>query len=376
MKTVNNKKLLIVGLMSGTSVDGIDAALVSTNGQTLECIQRSSSHYQKTTRDAILYAYNEPETFLNSTSSVKVLSKAIAQDHAMAVMKVVEAAPGISQEQVQLLGFHGQTILHKPNEGFSVQLGCAKTLANITSINTVHDFRQADLAAGGQGAPLAPVYHLALMKQAELELPAIMLNIGGVANLSYWDGQELIGFDTGPGNGLLDQYMQQHVNCPFDNDGALAAQGNANQQLVNAFLGDRYFDGVKPKSLDRSSFNAILASIDLNRLSAADAMATLTLVTVFSIKRALDQFSNRPKQLLVCGGGQHNTHLLNELKRHLALVVTTADAMQLAGDHIEAELMALLAARYHYSLPSTYPLTTGVAKACVAGKLQLANSEQ
>lgn len=373
MNTVNDAALLIVGLMSGTSVDGIDAALVRTNGQSLECLQQSSSHYKKNTRDAILRAYQAPEEFLSNATSVKALSEAIALDHAKAVNSLVEKAVGVEHKQIHLLGFHGQTILHRPDEGVSVQLGCAKTLANHTTIDTVHDFRQADLAAGGQGAPLAPVYHQALIEQAELELPAVMLNIGGVANLSYWDGHELIGFDTGPGNGLLDQYMQQHRHCAFDQDGALAARGQADTQLVNEFLNNSYFDGVKPKSLDRSSFNAILESNRLNSLSAADAMATLTALSVFSIKHALDQFSQKPKQMLVCGGGAHNKHLLKELQRNLSLTVSTADARHLAGDYIEAELMAFLAARYHYNLPSTYPLTTGVAQACIAGKHQLAD---
>lgn len=368
----NKEPLLIVGLMSGTSVDGIDVAMVRTNGQQLESIQRSGSAYKESTRDAILSAYDDPAHFLANRSSVNALATAIAEDHANAVIQVATKVHK-SLTEIHLLGFHGQTILHRPEQGLSVQLGCAKTLAKLTGVNTVHDFRQADLAAGGQGAPLAPIYHQALMEEAGLELPAVLLNIGGVANLSYWDGKALIGFDTGPGNGLLDQYMQQQLNQAFDRDGALAAEGVANMQLVEECLSNSYFDGVNPKSLDRSSFNAILASEQLQKFSAADAMATLTAITVYSVKQALEQFTCKPKQLLVCGGGQHNTHLVNELMRELDVAVNTADSMQLAGDHIEAELMAYLAARYHYQLPSTYPQTTGVKRACVAGELQLAN---
>lgn len=371
MSIEQHNPLLVIGLMSGTSVDGIDAALVKTDGTSLTCLQHASFEYKDATRDAVFSAYNNPEKFIQQEKALETLSQAIAEDHAAAVKCLIEN----TNEQVDLIGFHGQTLLHQPDIGYTLQLGDAALLARTTNIDTVFDFRRADIQAGGQGAPLAPIYHQALIQQAGLELPAAMLNIGGVANLSYWDGQQLIGFDTGPGNGLLDQYMRQHVNRPFDQNGQLASTGVVCQPIVNEFLANRYFAQLKPKSLDRSEFNAVLSNPVFLRLPAADAMATLVALTVQSVRCAMDLFEQPVKQLVVCGGGQHNAFLLSELKSSVASQVKTADQLGLAGDHIEAELMALLAARFYYRLPSTFPMTTGVEKPCVAGTLQLANEK-
>jgi len=362
-----NPPLFTIGLMSGTSVDGIDAALVRTDGYTLERVATASSKYRDTTRDAILAAYKDPQVFLNNASAVKALSISIAQDHAVAVEQVLNQ----SDQLVSLLGFHGQTILHLPDQSTTVQLGDALTLANQTHVDTVYDFRSADIQAGGHGAPLAPIYHQSLMQALGIELPAVILNIGGVANLSYWDGATLVGFDTGPGNGLLDQYMQTHFNCAFDESGKLSSSGHANKQIVNAFLALPYFKQAYPKSLDRSDFNAVLDL--LGELSHADAMASLCALTVQSVKLGLAQLDKTPVQLIVCGGGQHNQAIIDELKRLLNCTVNTADSLQLPGDYIEAELMGFLAARYYYNLPATFPHTTGVSKPSIAGRLQRAS---
>jgi len=361
-----NPPLFTIGLMSGTSVDGIDAALVYSDGHTLERAATVSCEYQDSTRATILAAYENPQFFLKNTSAAKALSIAIAKDHAAAVTQLVEQ----SDHRVSLLGFHGQTILHLPDECLSVQLGDASVLARQTQIDTVYDFRSADMQTGGTGAPLAPIYHQSLMQSIGLELPAVILNIGGVANLSYWDGAVLVGFDTGPGNGLLDQYMQAHLGCAFDQAGKLSASGTVNKQIVNDFLQQPYFKQTYPKSLDRSDFNKALDSV--SELSHANAMATLAALTVHSIKMGLEQLDNPPAQLVVCGGGQHNQAIVSELQHELSCTVHTADSLQLPGDHIEAELMGFLAARYHYQLPATFPNTTGVSKPCVAGRLQRA----
>ncbi len=371
MNSEANAGMLVVGLMSGTSVDGIDAVLVETNGEQLTCLARSTSDYNAETRNAILTAYEEPEGFLQDTSATAKLSTLIAEDHANAVNTILRDV----NRPVQLLGFHGQTVLHQPELGKTVQLGDANILSKLTKINTVHNFRQADINAGGQGAPLAPIYHVALIQQAKLALPTVMLNIGGVANLTYYDGEQLLGFDTGPGNGLIDQYMQRYLQCAFDNNGELAAQGAVEQSLVDAFLTQEYFGSVVPKSLDRSSFNHVLDSVQLQKLDHADAMATLVALTVGSVKRSIDQINQLnklaqpPRQVVVCGGGQHNGLLVSELQAALSASVVTADSLRLSGDYIEAELMALLAVRHHYNLPSTFPETTGVSAPCVAGEL-------
>lgn len=393
---------LVIGLMSGTSVDGIDAALVRTDGEQLQHVHAVACPYQESTRESIFSVYQNPSAFLANQTATEALSNAIAKDHASAVTQLINQAAQINSvdaqadkqadrqvgkqvgkkniNAVRLLGFHGQTVLHQPERQHTVQLGDAATLAALTCIDTVYNFRAADMRNGGQGAPLAPVYHQCLMRSVNSALPSVFLNIGGVANLTYWDGSTLLGFDTGPGNGLLDQYMQLHFNQPFDLHGQLATQGKVNQELVENFLQRNYFvqsEGkhptqLQPKSLDRAAFNDILGSDALAGLSAADAMATLLSMTVHSISAAMDTLPAYPKQVVVCGGGQHNRLLMQRLGQALNCGVSLADNLGMSGDFIEAELMALLAARRVRNLPSTYPSTTGARTATVAGDILLA----
>ncbi len=366
-----SQSLLAIGLMSGTSVDGIDAALVRTDGNSLERVATVSSKYRRATRDSIFSAYKNPNEFLQNKATVQDLSMAIAQDHATAANQLKSA----TDKPVQLIGFHGQTIVHEPLQGKSVQLGDARTLAQLTQVDTVHDFRANDLLAGGQGAPLAPIYHQSLIASLQTELPAAMLNIGGVANLSYWDGSTLIGFDTGPGNGLLDQYMQLNLGQAFDKEGALARQGQVNQALVDDFMQHAFFNSAIPKSLDRAEFNAILKSDTLMAMSHCDAIASLTAMTAASVGQAIRACKLKPTKIIVCGGGQHNKSLLQYLQQAVECLVCTADSLNLKGDYIEAELMGLLAVRHQYALPSTFPSTTGCTHATVAGQLQRAESK-
>lgn len=381
---------LVIGLMSGTSVDGIDAALVRTDGEQLQHVHAVTCPYQESTRESIFSVYQNPSAFLANQTASEALSNAIAKDHASAVAELRNQvsqlnsadtqADEIDLGAVRLLGFHGQTVLHQPEHQHTVQLGDAATLAALTNIDTVYNFRAADMRNGGQGAPLAPVYHQCLMRSVNMALPSVFLNIGGVANLTYWDGSTLLGFDTGPGNGLLDQYMQLHFNQPFDLHGQLATKGKVNQEFVENFLQRNYFvqsEGkhptqLQPKSLDRAAFNDILRSEVLAGLSAADAMATLLSMTVHSISAAMDTLPAYPKQVVVCGGGQHNRLLMQRLAQALNCGVSSADNLGMSGDFIEAELMALLAARRVRNLPSTYPSTTGARTATVAGDILIA----
>ena len=362
-----NPPILAIGLMSGTSADGIDAALVQTNGVTLKRVAATSAEYRNATRCAIMRAYDNPSQFLKDELATRDLSVCIAQDHAVAVQQLLAK----TNEPVSLLGFHGQTIVHKPERGVSVQLGDAAVLARLTQTDTVYDFRSLDLQAGGHGAPLAPIYHQNILESIEASLPAIVLNIGGVANLTYWDGAGLVGFDTGPGNGLLDQYMQKNLGKAFDSSGELSASGQADERIVRRFLAQSYFKKAYPKSLDRADFNQVLT--ELGSLAHHDAMATLLALSVGSIKLAVAQLDMAPAQIIVCGGGQHNKTMIGELQRALYCTVQTADSLGLSGDFMEAELMGFLAARFQYKMPATFPHTTGALKPCVAGRLQSAN---
>ena len=355
--------LSIIGLMSGTSVDGIDAALVTTDGNSLARTPHVlTGEYKSATKQAILHVVNNPESLLADRSTVKELEVLIAEDHATVVNELAQRAA----VPIDLLGFHGQTVFHSPDTAVTIQLGDACALASLTGINTVHDFRLNDMAQCGQGAPLAPIYHRYLLSQCGVQSPAAFLNIGGISNVTLWDGDTLLGFDCGPGNCLMDDYMRTHFDRAFDKAGAIAAQGMVDQTILNQLMSDSYFKLAPPKSLDRQYFSAM--QVQLQSLSRQDAMATLNAFTVESIVCSVEQLSTQPLSMIVAGGGQHNAVLMNDLDMHLPCDVKTSNAFGMNGDYTEAELMAYLAARHHYEMPFTFPGTTGVSAPCCGGK--------
>ena len=355
--------LSIIGLMSGTSVDGIDAAVVYTDGNSLaRTAHVLTGQYRRATKQAILDIVNNPYSVLSDRSTAKALEILIAEDHATVVNELIQRAA----VKVDLLGFHGQTVYHSPDAAVTIQLGDAKALASLTGISTVFDFRLNDMTHGGQGAPLAPIYHQYLLSQCSVQSPAAFLNISGISNVTLWDGDNLVGFDCGPGNCLMDDYMRKHFDRAFDEGGGIAAQGTIDQTLLNQLMTDHYFTLAPPKSLDRQYFSPKL--VQLEALSPEDAMATLNAFTVESIVCSLEQMPTQPVEMIVAGGGQHNAVLMNKLKLRLPCDVKTADAHGMDGDYTEAELMAYLAARHTYQQPFTFPATTGVNAACCGGK--------
>ena len=262
-------ELSIIGLMSGTSADGIDAAVLITDGvQVTRTASRGHFDYRQDTREAIRACCADPAMFLADTTARTNLDTAIAVDHAAAVEALCRQFGG----RVDLIGFHGQTVYHNaranavhPLGRQTIQLGDAHYLAKASSINVVHNVRQADMDAGGQGAPLAPIYHAAVCGAMQIDLPAVLVNIGGVANLTFVsadDPHRLIGFDTGPGNALLDDFMMSRLHAACDLDGALAATGTANQALITNWMTHPYFKQKWPKSLDRQEFVHLLSDPD------------------------------------------------------------------------------------------------------------------
>jgi anhydro-N-acetylmuramic acid kinase len=266
-----------------------------------------------------------------------------------------------------IIGFHGQTILHQPGRRRTWQVGDAKRLARETGLPVAYDFRSADVAAGGQGAPLAPVYHAALA--AKLPKPLAILNIGGVANVTFIgrDGG-LLAFDTGPGNGPLDDWVARHTGRPFDEDGALARSGRADESVLARLLFDPYFTAPAPKSLDRLDFGRALAVSGLNGLSAPDGAATLAAFTIRSIAAAV--FPEPPARWLIGGGGRHNPVLMDGLRRALGVPVEPVEAEGWDGDALEAQCFGFLAARVVNGQPITFPTTTGVPVAMAGGRIQ------
>jgi anhydro-N-acetylmuramic acid kinase len=285
----------------------------------------------------------------------------ITRTHALAVQKLLRDA-GAMPKDVGVIGFHGQTVAHRPDRHWTWQIGDGQVLADVTGIRTVADFRSADVAAGGQGAPLLPIYHAALA--AALNGPVAILNLGGVANVTLIDnGAAVAAFDTGPANGLIDTWVEQESGARFDKDGALAASGRVDQTVLDTLLDHPFFDAPYPKSLDRNDFTVQAA----RGLSAADGAATLTAFTAASVAHALTLLPVAPRRLLVAGGGRHNPAMLRMIAERTGLFPEPVDALGWHGDGLEAEGFAYMAVRTLAGLPISFPGTTGVPRAMPGG---------
>jgi anhydro-N-acetylmuramic acid kinase len=368
---MNNKIFQAIGLISGTSMDGIDITLVETDGITLKRLNLGFTHsYSFETKNMLEKAILDPWKLNNNKLNFDTLTKQITEDHLITVellKKRISLKPN-------LIGFHGQTILHIPEKKISIQLGDSHLLAKKTNVKVVSDFRSNDLFHGGQGAPLAPIYHMAMLKSMNIKLPSCIINIGGVSNLTYYDGANLIGFDTGPGNGLMDWYMYKKTNLPFDEKGYISKKGSPNYDIVNKIITNVFFRKQPPKSIDRFYFKQQLIDLQLFDLSTEDAMSTIAEITIVSILNALKIFTKNINLVMVIGGGQYNEYLLEELQKRTLIKIKTGNSLGIPGDLIEAELIAYLAARHMNNLPITFPQTTGAPEPLLGGVLSIPNN--
>jgi anhydro-N-acetylmuramic acid kinase len=276
----------------------------------------------------------------------------------------------LSWPDIDLIGMHGQTVLHeRPRDGApgrSVQLGDAAMLARLTGRPVAYDFRAADMAAGGEGAPLAPIYHLARAKASELSAPLAVLNLGGVANLTLWSGgDDIAAFDAGPGNGMLDLLVQGRGAGRYDAGGKYASVGRADEGVVRALLAHPYFEAPPPKSLDRYDFSLE----PLEPLQLEDAAATLVAFAAEAIRLGLERSDIAPTQVIVTGGGRHNPELMKAIVARVGAPVQAAEDFGWRGDSIEAEAFAYLAARTFRGLPISFPKTTGVPEPMTGGRI-------
>jgi anhydro-N-acetylmuramic acid kinase len=358
----------IIGLMSGTSLDGIDAALLETDGEAvarpgLALAVPYAPELRALLKETLL-AVAAIDTDAPPPAIVAEAEAAVTAAHAAAVALLLREA-GLSRKDVSLVGFHGQTIRHRPKERHTWQIGDGAALARAAGIPVVNDFRSQDVLAGGQGAPLVPLYHRALALSAGLEEPVAIVNIGGVANVTYINGEEILAFDTGPGNAPLDDWAMAHIGEPVDRDGAMAAKGHVDEAILDAMLHHEFFDRVPPKSLDRLDFGVDA----VKDLSPEDGAATLAAFTAAAIARSAAHFPLPPRRWIVCGGGRHNPVLMENLRRRVNAPVSPAEAVGWQGDFLEAEAFAYLAARSAKGLPLSLPSTTGVPHPMPGGRL-------
>jgi len=364
----------VIGLMSGTSLDGVDAALLDTDGQ--EVVRPGPGltvAYDSETRALLRAALDEARAVAQGApvpQSIREAERMLTEVHAEAV-KALLAKTGLPAGQVALLGFHGQTILHRPERHWTWQIGDGALLARLTGIDVVNDFRSADVKAGGQGAPLMPLYHAVLARRSGRPEPLVVVNIGGVAQVTYINGDQVfingdqvLAFDTGPGNAPIDDWMQRHTGKPVDEDGAFAATGKVNGLALDQMLDKPFFARLPPKSLDRMDFGMDA----VEALSPADGAATLTAFTAASLARAREHFPVPAETWIVSGGGRHNRTLMAMLKARVNAPVISAEEAGWDGDALEAHGFAYLAMRSKLGLPLSLPTTTGVKAPMTGGK--------
>ena len=354
------EQLTALGLMSGTSMDGVDAAILVSDG---ESVARHGPWLSRPYR-ADLRA--RLRSVLGGHGEVETVGEAITRVHAETVNQLLQEN-ALSANNIDVIGFHGHTILHQPEAGRTWQIGDGGLLARLCDIDAVDDFRSADVAEGGQGAPLAPLYHEALAR--DMEKPLAVLNLGGVANLT-WIGRNgpPIAFDTGPGNALIDDWMSRRAGQDMDMDGAMAVSGRVDESVLATLLANDYFARPAPKSLDRDAFRLDPA----DGLDAADGVATLTAFTVHAVAAALAHLPAPPRRWLVTGGGRRNRTLMGWLSRLLTTPVEPVEAVGWRGDALEAEAFAFLALRSLRGLHLSLPSTTGVGRLVSGGRLHRA----
>ncbi len=359
--------LKVIGLMSGTSLDGIDAALLDTDGT--DFVRPGPGltiPYDGGTRALLrqaLEAAREVAQGAPVPQSIREAERLLTQAHAEAVKALLEKAQ-LPREAVALVGFHGQTILHRPERRWTWQIGDGALLARLTGMDVVNDFRSADVKAGGQGAPLVPLYHAALARNSQLARPLAIVNIGGVANVTYINGDFVLAFDTGPGNAPIDDWMQRHAGVAVDRNGDFARTGKVNDAALDKMLANAFFARIPPKSLDRMDFGMAAVA----GLPPADGAATLTAFTAASIARAREHFPEAPMTWIICGGGRHNATLMQMLQARVNTQVLKAEGARWDGDALEAEAFAYLAVRARLGLPLSLPTTTGVQQPMTGGK--------
>ena len=363
-----------VGLMTGTVLDGnIDVALLKTDGETVESFGTYMlSPYPQVIRDTLEQTLTEARKWNFEGPDPAIFAEAeemLTRAQSAAVRQLVESA-GLTMDDIGVVGFHGQSVLHRAPQpgriGATRQLGDGALMHELLGVPVVYDFRSADVRAGGQGAPLAAIYHQALLRGLGTHGDAAVLNLGGVANVTYWDGAEtLIAFDTGPANAPLNDFMKERGLGNMDRDGALARSGTVDEARLTKLLEHPYLSTPPPKSLDRFDFTSSMAE----GLDPATGAATLAAFTAAAVGKGLDLLPTRPTRLIVCGGGRHNPTIMGMLRSRAGVDAVPAESVGWRGDAIEAECFAFLAVRVLGDLPISFPTTTGVPRPMTGGRL-------
>jgi anhydro-N-acetylmuramic acid kinase len=361
-----------IGLMSGTSQDGVDVASIETDGEVITRFGPTAYRTYSRAERALLRSATAGAVNMTDRDArpgpVAEAEKIVTDAHAEAVETFL-AGNGIAPGEVTVVGFHGQTLLHRPEQRLTVQIGGGRALAARLGIPVVYDFRGADVAAGGEGAPLAPLFHRALVRRLDRAPPVAVLNLGGVANITFIDGDEVIACDTGPGNALLDDFLRVRTGALLDADGKIAQAGRIDEDAIARVLTHPFFERPPPKSLDRNDFRKLVGAA-LDQHSVEDGAATLTALTAAAVARIVPLLPRAPQGWIVAGGGARNPTLMQMLAERLR--PATVESGHTAGwsvDSLEAQAFAYLAVRSLRGLPLSLPTTTGVPCPMTGGML-------
>ena len=374
-----DKPVWAIGLMSGTSMDGVDAALLHTDGERIFGFGPSVE---------IAPAYNDRQKHFIDHAGFEATRMAADGEEIDPVLRQAAEAPihdihlaavfalrARAEAEEEVIGFHGQTVFHAPESGLTVQLGDGAEISRRAGTPVVWDFRTADMQDGGEGAPLAPFYHFALARRIGASEPVAFLNLGGVGNVTWIDPSmelpedpgALVAFDTGPANALVNDWMLQKTGAPIDPNGEAAAAGDVHWHLLNSNAGAAYLDRRPPKSLDRDTFQPVRKAVQ--DLSTEDGAATLTAFTADCVAASLQHMPAPPSRWLVCGGGRHNATMMRMLHDQLDAPVDPVEAVGLDGDMLEAQAFAYFAVRALRGLPTSAPSTTGCHQPVCGGKI-------
>ncbi len=352
--------------MSGTSLDGVDAALVDLSQTSPRLVSSFFQPYPEPLKEALLALHQASP---NELHQAQLVANRLAREYAEATHALLKKA-GVPAAQIQAIGCHGQTVRHRPEHGYSIQLNNAALLAELTGINVVSDFRSRDIAAGGQGAPLVPAFHDKVLRHPNIH--RAILNIGGIANLTdLAPNRATSGFDTGPGNLLMDAWIARHLDESYDKNGAWAADGKIIHTLLQRLLAESYFAAAPPKSTGRDLFNlAWLERYLTGNEAPADVQATLLALTGESITVAVQRFCAGAKEIYLCGGGAHNEALVVYLQRKLPQYkIQKTEVLDIAADWMEAIAFAWLAQQALHLRPGNLPAVTGARHPCVLGAI-------
>ena len=359
--TDTGRPVRALGMMSGTSLDGVDAALIETDGVAVAGFGPwRTAPYPADLRDRL-------RAVIQGRGARDAAERALTAFHAD-LAEALLAEAGVPRGDIALVGFPGHTVRHEPEAGRTDQIGDGAALARRLGIDVVNDFRSNDVAAGGQGAPLVPLFHAALVRRSGLATPLAVLNLGGVANVTWIGGpadEDLLAFDTGPGCALIDDWVLGKTGAALDIDGRLARAGAVDRAALGALLAHPYFDAAPPKSLDRNAFD----SAPVSRLSVEDGAATLVAFTAEAARRALAHVPAAPLRWLATGGGRRNPALMTELNERLGAPCDPVESVGWQGDALEAQAFGFLAVRSRRGLPLSLPRTTGVPHPVSGGVL-------